>query len=169
MNKVSYEIDIDIQCPDWEKEVPDLQALARETVTKTVESVFQALEKETVNTEISLVFADDTFVQELNRTYRGKDKSTNVLSFPLTTDEELNDSSDPFIALGDIIVAHGVIKQEAQEQDKSIIDHLKHMLVHGTLHLLHFDHIKDEDAEVMEALEIKILDELGVKNPYQND
>ncbi|NBX02785.1 MAG: rRNA maturation RNase YbeY [Alphaproteobacteria bacterium] len=104
--------------------------------------------------EITVVLADDAFVKNLNRDFRGKDKPTNVLSFP-------GDGH-----LGDIVLAFETIEREAKEQQKTFKAHVQHLLVHGTLHLLGHDHIKDAEAEKMEALEIKILKELGVANPY---
>lgn len=104
--------------------------------------------------EISVVLADDAFVRELNRTYRGKDKPTNVLSFP--SGEHL----------GDIVLALETVAREAEQQGKSFKAHAQHLLVHGTLHLLGHDHEQESEAEVMEQLEVKILKKLGVANPY---
>jgi probable rRNA maturation factor len=109
------------------------------------------------DTEVSIVLTDDTNIQTLNRDYRGKDKPTNVLSFP---------QDDAPGMLGDIVLAHETILREAEEQDKDFDSHLKHLVVHGCLHLLGYDHENDEDAEEMEALEVAILQKIGVKNPY---
>ncbi len=113
--------------------------------------------------EMTVRFTTNEEVQMLNRDFRGKDQPTNVLSFPFDVPDFLIDE-EPI--LGDIIIAMPVIEAEAVEQKKSIQDHLAHMTIHGTLHLLGFDHIEDEEAEEMEALEIKILDSLGIDNPY---
>ena len=116
--------------------------------------------------EIAVVLADDDFVQNLNKQYRGKDKPTNVLSFP---DDSFSLSPKPqatSLNLGDIILAFETIEKEATEQQKTFRNHSKHLLVHGFLHLLGYDHIKDKDAEIMEKLEIKILKKLGISNPY---
>jgi len=91
----------------------------------------------------------------LNKTWRGKDGATNVLSFPIESP-----------LLGDLVICAPVVKQEAAQQGKSSKAHWAHMVVHGTLHLLDFDHIKNKDAIKMEALEIKILYQLGFDNPY---
>lgn len=114
--------------------------------------------------EITLRFTTNQEIQALNRDFRNKDKPTNVLSFPFEVPEFLQDEEP---TLGDIIIAMPVIETEAKEQQKTIIDHLAHMTVHGTLHLLGFDHIDDEEAEEMEALEIQILAKLGISNPYE--
>ena len=112
---------------------------------------------EVEETELSVVLADDAFVQNLNRDYRDKDKPTNVLSFPQDTP-----------MLGDVVLAYETVKREAEEQDKGFEDHLAHLLVHGVLHLLGYDHEDDKQAEEMEALEVEILSRLSIKNPYEN-
>lgn len=113
--------------------------------------------------EVSLVLASDEFVQKLNREYRGKDKPTNVLSF----ESGMNPiKGQPFVA-GDIVVAYETIVKEAIEQKKTFSEHLAHLLVHGTLHLLGEDHLSDIQAEKMEAKEIKIMKHLKYKDPYE--
>lgn len=112
--------------------------------------------------EISLAFADDATVQELNRDYRGQDKPTNVLSFE--TGEEAM-PGEPVI-LGDVVLARETCAREAAEMDKSFSDHLTHLTIHGVLHLLGYDHIDDADAEEMESLEVEILAAMGIDNPY---
>ena len=105
--------------------------------------------------EMAVVLADDAFIRELNRTYRGKDRPTNVLSFH---------GDDAY--LGDIVLALETIEREALEQKKSFKNHAVHLLVHGTLHLLGHDHEEEKAAQKMEKMEIKILKKLGVSNPY---
>jgi probable rRNA maturation factor len=100
-------------------------------------------------------------IQALNKQYRYMDKATNVLSFPMQSPEEID-----IILLGDIVLCAGIIKQEASQQSKSEESHWAHMVVHSVLHLQGYDHENDDDAEVMEKLEIKILQQLGFKNPY---
>ncbi len=153
------DIDIDIQDAHWQK----LVANTKNYTHKVIQDILIQLLPDTSHAEISIVLADNAFVQELNKNYRNKDKPTNVLSFPQTEEDEMD---FPALMLGDIIIALGVIEQEAIEQNKKIKDHYTHMLVHGCLHLLHYDHITDEQAEEMETLEIEILNNLGIKNPY---
>jgi len=120
-------------------------------------------------TEMAVVLADDDFIHDLNRTYRGKDKATNVLAFPnesLSSDICYLTSGDAKRHLGDLVLALETIEREAAEQKKTVKDHVKHLLVHGTLHLLGCDHKRVKDAACMEALEIKILKTLKVRNPY---
>jgi len=114
--------------------------------------------------EVSVVLTDDAEQRELNRQWRGIDKSTNVLSFP---------QLEPFALaeglVGDIILARETLEREAEEMGIGFNDHFTHLVVHGFLHLLGYDHIEDEDAEEMEGLETKILATLGIADPYADD
>jgi probable rRNA maturation factor len=120
--------------------------------------------------EISIRLADDAEVQHLNAQYRQKDKPTNVLSFPMIQSDLLDtvttNSDDGEVLLGDIVLAHGVCAREAEERGISITDHATHLIVHGTLHLLGYDHLGDDEAEAMEAIEIDALASLGLADPY---
>lgn len=119
--------------------------------------------------EISIKLSNNDEVQKLNAAYRGKDKPTNVLSFPLVPRdllESLSNSDDGEVLLGDIIMAHDICVNEAQEKSVSMANHASHLLVHGVLHLLGYDHETDTDALIMEALEVKALQKLGIANPY---
>ena len=100
-------------------------------------------------------------IQALNRNYRHKDKPTNVLSFPF---EKIEGIELPL--LGDVVICAAVVAQEAQQQHKSLFDHWAHMVVHGVLHLLGYDHIDEVEVEAMESLEISVLQGLGINNPY---
>ena len=120
--------------------------------------------------EISVRLADDEEVRTLNRQYRGKDKSTNVLSFPMIQPDLLEtvtqDTDDGEVLLGDIILAHGVCAAEAAERGIAVADHATHLMVHGVLHLLGYDHMTDQEAERMEAIERDALASLGLPDPY---
>lgn len=119
--------------------------------------------------EVSVRLTDDAEVQTLNRDFRGKDKPTNVLSFPqVQADllESLSNSDDGEILLGDIVLARETCVREAEEKGLSVADHATHLIVHGTLHLLGYDHMDAASASAMEALETKALASLGIANPY---
>lgn len=117
-------------------------------------------------------FVDNDEIQELNRTYRHKDSPTNILSFPYEQDENLpeellaEEAADGEY-LGDLVIAMAVVRKEAHEQEKTLTEHCAHLIIHGCLHLLGYDHITDEEAQEMESLEIKVLEELGYPNPYE--
>ena len=113
------------------------------------------------DSELLLRFVDKNEIQQLNKTYRHQDKTTNVLSFPSDLPIEIDEA-----ILGDVIICIDVVTQEAQTQNKSFNDHLLHMAIHGTLHLLGYDHIDEKEALIMEGLEVKILERLQIKNPY---
>ncbi|HEY4342724.1 MAG TPA: rRNA maturation RNase YbeY [Parvibaculum sp.] len=122
--------------------------------------------------ELCVVLADDAFVRSLNKTYRGKDKPTNVLSFP-TGAIPVAVGPEPLVGmgprlLGDVVLARETIAQEAVEQGKSFADHLSHLVVHGVLHLLGQDHEEDAEADEMEAMERDILQDLDISDPYLN-
>ena len=157
-------IDISVQDPEWEtlgnvKTI--VEKAARTTLTDAILPKF-AIDRDF---EVSIVLANDELVQVLNREYRQQDKPTNVLTFasldseePMTTEGVLN--------LGDVIMAYQTIERESQEQGKFLLDHVNHLTVHGVLHLLGYDHETDDEATDMETLEIRILEKLGVQNPY---
>jgi len=115
------------------------------------------------HSEVSVVLADNKFIQKLNKQYRYKDQPTNVLSFPAMDEYNMEDIEQ----LGDIIIAFETTIKEAKAQNKEFINHFTHLIVHGLLHLLGYDHIKKEQAEEMEELEKKILLAMGIYDPYE--
>jgi probable rRNA maturation factor len=121
--------------------------------------------------ELSICLTTDSHVQGLNRDYRGKDAPTNVLSFPMFAPEELADlakCSDPEILLGDLALALETCAREAEARGILLADHAAHLIVHGVLHLLGYDHIEDGEAGAMEAIERIVLRELGLHDPYED-
>jgi probable rRNA maturation factor len=125
---------------------------------------------EPVHVEVSVKFTSDDEVHQLNRDYRQKDKPTNVLSFPMVQEDLLEtidqNSDDGEVLLGDIVLAHGVCVAEAEEKGVSVEAHATHLVVHGTYHLLGYDHMTDADAEEMEQAEREALASLGIADPY---
>jgi probable rRNA maturation factor len=120
--------------------------------------------------EVAVRLTSDEEVRTLNRQYRDKDKPTNVLSFPMVQTDLLEtvtqNSDDGEVILGDIVLAHGVCAAEAIEREVSVEDHATHLIVHGVLHLLGYDHMGDAEAEAMEEMERAALDQLGLHDPY---
>jgi probable rRNA maturation factor len=114
--------------------------------------------------ELTIRIVDEEESQELNNEYRGKDKPTNVLSFPFEAPAHV-----PIPLLGDLVVCKQVVEREAIEQDKTLTAHWAHMIVHGCLHLLGYDHIEDGEAEEMEGIERVVMNDLGFEDPYKND
>ena len=123
--------------------------------------VERALQGASDTQELTIRIVDKEESQSLNTQYRDKHKPTNVLSFPFEAPVEIE-----LNLLGDLVICAPIVSDEAEEQGKSEISHWAHMVVHGTLHLQGYDHIEDDEAEAMEALEIKILTSLGFPNPY---
>lgn len=119
-------------------------------------------------TEVSILLTNDAHSQELNLTYRFQDKPTNVLSFPTYEPEELQQFCQEHspVILGDIVLAFETVVKECESQKKTFYQHVMHLIVHGLLHLLGYDHEQEDEADKMESLEINILHNLGINNPY---
>lgn len=139
--------------------------LKRGGIKKIVETTLRFIGTQS-DCEMGIACVDNAESHKLNLEYRQKDKPTNVLSFPSDLPDEMAQILDTF-PIGDLVICIPVVLQEAIEQQKTPIEHFTHMLVHGTLHLMGYDHeTSEEDAEEMEALEIEILNKLGFENPY---
>lgn len=146
-------------------QAPEL-VLKRAYLKKVVETSLRHIATQS-NCEIGIACVDNAESHQLNLEYRCKDKPTNVLSFPSDLPDEMAAILDSF-PIGDLVICIPVVLQEAIDQQKTPIEHFTHMLVHGTLHLMGYDHeTSEQDAEEMEALEIEILKKLGFDNPYQ--
>jgi probable rRNA maturation factor len=135
------------ESPLWRESLEDIEQIAQQTLNLFIDEE-----------EVSLVLVDDMFIQKLNHQYRGKDKPTNVLSFETNVEGYV----------GDIIMAYETVRREADEQEKSFKHHFQHLLIHGYLHLQGHDHENDEEAKIMESIEISLLSQLGIANPYEN-
>ena len=150
-----HEVDLQIACTPTKRPTKEQFQLWVDTALTEVSSE----PSQTFELTIRLVNNEES--QQLNSQYRGRDKPTNVLSFPFEVPDgiELN-------LLGDLIICIEVMEQEAKDQNKALFDHWAHLVVHGCLHLVGFDHISDNEALEMESIEITILSKLGISNPY---
>jgi probable rRNA maturation factor len=147
-------IEIEVEDAAWLEALPEAAALAERAAAAALDA---GADGETAP-GVVILLADDAAVRALNARFRGQDKATNVLSFPAPPNPEGH--------LGDIALAFGVCAREAEAQGKAIANHLQHLVAHGALHLLGYDHTDDADAEQMEGLERVILAGLGVADPY---
>jgi probable rRNA maturation factor len=121
-----------------------------------------ALKSANKDLELTVRLVNTAESQQLNNDYRGKDKPTNVLSFPFEVPEGID-----LNLLGDLVICADIVEQEALDQQKPLMSHWAHMIIHGCLHLLGYDHINEDDAIEMESLEVNLLSTLGIENPYQ--
>ena len=151
------------------KMIIDLQiACEQETGLPTAEQIEQwataAVQPQSDEVEMTVRIVDEAESHALTLNYRGKDRPTNVLSFPFECPDEVE-----LPLLGDLVICRQVVEREAQEQDKPVMAHWAHMVVHGSLHLLGYDHIEDDEAEEMESLETQIMTGLGFADPYLSE
>ena len=151
------------------KMIIDLQiACEQETGLPTAQQIEQwataAVQPQSDEVEMTVRIVDEAESHELNLNYRGKDRPTNVLSFPFECPDEVE-----LPLLGDLVICRQVVEREAQEQEKPLMAHWAHMVVHGSLHLLGYDHIEDDEAEEMESLETQIMMGLGFADPYLSE
>jgi probable rRNA maturation factor len=145
----------------WQAE-PDAEAVIHRAIAAAAESVAADVD----GAELAIMLTDDSGIRTLNSNWRGIDKPTNVLSFPALQPSGPSSPDDPPRMLGDIAIAYQTMRQEADDERKPFDHHLSHLAIHGFLHLIGYDHEKDEDAEVMESLEREILSQLGIPDPY---
>ncbi|MBK9080988.1 MAG: rRNA maturation RNase YbeY [Rhizobiales bacterium] len=158
--KRAPQIEVAIDSPLWDG--LDVEALTRRAVDA---ALAETKAKLAPGAEISVLFCDDAAIRALNRQWRGFDKPTNVLSFPAATPQTL--ARAPLV--GDIAVAQETSAREAREEGKSLADHVSHLVAHGFLHLIGYDHETDDEAETMEATERRALARLGIADPYADN
>jgi probable rRNA maturation factor len=156
----SIEIDIRIASNAWRAALPNPAAAVRRAAVAALKAELPAK----VRTGLSILLTDDDEMRKLNAGWRAKDKPTNVLSFPA---ENAVDPAKPPAYLGDVALGLATCRREAREQKKTLADHVAHLVVHGVLHLIGYDHMDDEQAEAMEPLETQILAGLGIADPYK--
>lgn len=147
----------------------DLQIACEQTDNLPTEQQIQlwaskAIQPSLSDVEMTVRIVDEAESHQLNLTYRGKDKPTNVLSFPFECPDEVEIN-----LLGDLVICRQVVEKEAQQQNKPLISHWAHMVVHGSLHLLGYDHMEEDEAEEMESLETRIMQSLGFEDPYVSE
>jgi probable rRNA maturation factor len=145
-------IDVLVESPLW-KDLPDAPADVRKAINAAAAAISSP------GGEVAVMLADDATLRRLNRQWRGIDKPTNVLSFPAS-------GSATTAMLGDIVIAYETLARESRDEGKEIVHHLSHLVVHGFLHLMGYDHQNDSDADTMEKLETDILARLRVPDPY---
>jgi len=153
------DIGISLLSLDWNQALPDVEAICEQAAFAALEAGGFRAEA----AELSLVLADDALLHQLNRDWRGFDKPTNVLSFP---GGDIPPPGAPLL-LGDVILSFETMSREAIVQKKQLADHLRHLVIHGVLHLLGFDHEDTAEAEIMESLEVRILAGFGIADPYR--
>lgn len=157
----TVDLQIDCEAPG----LPGLDAI-RDWICSTAEAAGKSLAP---GAEVCVRVVASDEIRNLNRDYRGKDSPTNVLAFPAGLDELPGLPADDAGLLGDLVLCADVVTQEAAEQGKDPGSHWAHLLVHGTLHLLGFDHMNSDEADIMEGLERRILASRGIENPYETD
>ena len=154
------EITVLVEERGWQTALAEAEVLAEQAARQVLESDTTGGAREAL--EVTILLADDASVRTLNARYRGRDMPTNVLSFPAEAEALPGEAR----LLGDIVLAFETCRREAAEQGKPLSDHLVHLVVHGTLHLLGYDHEEPAEAETMEALERRLLARMGVPDPY---
>lgn len=145
----------------WQTE-PDAEAV----IHRAINAAAEIAAADVGETELAVMLTDDSGIRTLNSNWRGIDKPTNVLSFPALQPTGAGAPSDAPRMLGDIAIAYETTRKEADEEEKPFDHHLSHLAIHGFLHLIGYDHEKDDDAEAMESLEQEILAQLGIPDPY---
>jgi len=154
---------------EWDSSRSWLPLVRKAAEAAIAESAYPDLAEAERSVEISVTLTGNDQVQALNARWRGKDKPTNVLSFPMADERDLTRANlaQSELLLGDIVLARGVCENEATEKGVAVEDHTTHLVVHGTLHLLGYDHHDERDANDMEAREVRALARLGIANPYE--
>jgi len=150
-------LDIAVESEDWQS-FEDIEALAESAIAAAVRHCDEIIP---AGAEVSILLCDDAFIRDLNQKWRGIDKPTNVLSFPGSPADALGP------LLGDIVIAYETARREAEDEGKPLRAHVAHLLVHGFLHLIGYDHLVTAEADEMEALERIILAGIGIDDPYQ--
>lgn len=171
MREVSPSLDVTLNAAAWQETLEGVEELCRRAALAALMAGAEGWDEgpPLERMEVSLVLSDDAEVRALNRDYRGQDKATNVLSFAALDDRNAPLPGDGPVLLGDVIVAFETVVAEARNERKTLQDHLSHLVIHGVLHLMGFDHEDERDAVVMEAMECRVLAGLGIAAPYDDE
>ena len=166
---MSVNIEVTVEDKQWFEEdnliINDIKLVILKILPFTELAKF--VTEDNLELEISILLTNDSKIKQLNKIYRGKNQPTNVLSFPASSSEQIAKPRSDFpLILGDIVLSLQTVKQQALQQNKSLKNHIYHLLVHSILHLIGYDHKSSEEADLMESLEIKILKKLDIDNPY---
>ena len=165
---MDLDVSVQLRCPRWKTLLKPYCKTVRMACAEALAS--SKIASIACQWEMAVVLADDAFIRELNKTYRGVDKPTNVLSFPsierMESQAKRVSKGVNSFELGYVVLALETVEREAEAQHKTFRNHALHLLVHGTLHLLGYDHEEDKDAKKMEKLEVEVLEKLGLCNPY---
>ncbi|MBO6281691.1 MAG: rRNA maturation RNase YbeY [Alphaproteobacteria bacterium] len=170
---MQIDLRIETEEPRWDAAIPDIETVMQKVKTATFDYVAAHENIDVLSTDkpiiVNVCLSNDAHVWQLNRDFRNQDKPTNVLSFANIDFDDFNAQNEPFteIELGDIIIAFETMEKEAQAENITLYAHFCHLLVHGFLHILGFDHIEDDEAEYMESFEKAILQSIGIANPYE--
>lgn len=170
----NHELNLIIDEPRWEQALPNVSTIAEKVFSAALIYTLEHEDFDFCPTGTSLSFnlslGNDQQVQSLNKEFRGLDKPTNVLSFANIDDPDFDTASmDTPLEMGDIIIALETLEKESVLKNITLHDHFCHLFTHGILHLMGFDHQKDEEAEYMEGLEVQILSQLNISNPYREE
>ena len=157
----SLRLALEIEDPRWTRALPDVAAL----VEKAIALALADVDDTSRTIEVGVRLVDDGTIQGLNRDWRGRDKPTNVLSFPLGDPAPVDDPDFPWL-IGDIVMSFDTMKAEAERDGKTLEHHVAHLAIHAALHLIGHDHEDEAEAEAMEAAEVKLLAGLGISDPY---
>ena len=149
---------------EWKRALRTSAAVCKRAAVAAFSAVAAGRKPKSPAIELAIVLTSDAAVKKLNALYRGKNKATDVLSFPAWSGAGAGDAREAI--LGDVVIAKGVTARDAKTENKPLEEHLTHLVVHGVLHLLGYDHEQDRDARAMERLEISVLKDLDIANPY---
>lgn len=168
---IKTELNINVAEGEWLSELPDVEHFSKEIFEKVINTLSPEWLKGKEKVCVNLALSDDEEIRQLNSEFRNMDKPTNVLSFANLDDEEFEAylKRNDEIELGDIIVALQTMLVQSEDQGLSLHDHYCHILIHGFLHLLGYDHIEADEAKEMEGEEVKLLQLFGIGNPYEEN